>query len=762
MEEVSEAELVAEVRAGRVLDCGDGGRRPLDASLLRRCCHELRDEVDPRGIRLRNVAIAGSLDLAGMVVPFGLRFDQCKFDSPVMIEGAQLYELAMTRCDRLPGLLANGVRISRDLDLSGTRVTATQWTNLSNSKRAAVWLCEADIGGRLVCDDADILADGQRSIQADRMRIGGTADFRHQFTARGDMRLLGVRINGSLDFTGAHILSPAGQALDLNDAVIGGSVFLVSDAAGRRPVIMGRIDMSSARISGQFLVRNATLEGPAITPADSGYARSRARGTAVSAPRLSIGAELTLEESCQVIGGIDLSMSELSSVSIGPGCSLRAPDHTVLDLTNAELLAAFTVGERVPVEGTIRLAGARIRGNLCLQGAILTAPEDRHLIAAQGVKLDGELQLQDLEATDGDLGFRAASIGSVIDASGARLRNPGGYTLNLNQASIRGSVRLVDFESVGKLVLNRSTIEGRFICARGSLHCPRPSERNSRGHALEAIASTIRGGMDLSWKTISPSIDLTNTTTSFLADDPAAWPERYIISGFTYDRFERPQEGSSAPVWDHAARRTWLNRQADYDSGPYEHAARVFRQHGYINGARAILIAQRRQARNKITGRLALPRRALDAAYDFAVAYGYRPGRVLWALALLITLVAGSLLMHGPRSAMRAETPTGIVYTIRGPLDAASSVPPGTSPAARNPLRADACGGGQVRCFNPVLYAVDTVVPLISLDQRSTWYADAHAPYGTAMQWWLNAAAVLGWLLSSIFVLSLASLARSL
>jgi len=73
----------------------------------------------------------------------------------------------------------------------------------------------------------------------------------------------------------------------------------------------------------------------------------------------------------------------------------------------------------------------------------------------------------------------------------------------------------------------------------------------------------------------------------------------------------------------------------------------------------------------------------------------------------------------------------------------------------------DACGNGEVVCFNPLLYAIDTVIPLVSLDQRSTWHPDASAPDGTFMQWWLNAAIVLGWLLSSIFVLSLASLARS-
>jgi len=32
---------------------------------------------------------------------------------------------------------------------------------------------------------------------------------------------------------------------------------------------------------------------------------------------------------------------------------------------------------------------------------------------------------------------------------------------------------------------------------------------------------------------------------------------------------------------------------------------------------------------------------------------------------------------------------------------------------------------------------------------------------GLLMEWWLNIAAILGWLLSSVFVLSLAGLARS-
>ena len=66
-----------------------------------------------------------------------------------------------------------------------------------------------------------------------------------------------------------------------------------------------------------------------------------------------------------------------------------------------------------------------------------------------------------------------------------------------------------------------------------------------------------------------------------------------------------------------------------------------------------------------------------------------------------------------------------------------------------------------MRCFDAPLYAIDTVIPLISLDQRSTWYPDAGVRYGPVLLWWLDAATLLGWLLSSIFVLSFARLARS-
>ena len=68
-----------------------------------RACLELHDRVDSRGISLRGAAIVGCLDLAGIEVPYPLRFDGCVFDSAPSFEGANLHELALTGCDKNSG-----------------------------------------------------------------------------------------------------------------------------------------------------------------------------------------------------------------------------------------------------------------------------------------------------------------------------------------------------------------------------------------------------------------------------------------------------------------------------------------------------------------------------------------------------------------------------------------------------------------------------------------------------------------------------------
>ncbi len=752
MGEIDEAELTRAGQRGAVVEgLAEDGKRTVSGALLRRCCHELKDQIDARGLRLNNAIVTGALDLTGLVIPFPLRFEGCEFDTAPVVEGAQLFELSLAGCPRLPGLLGNGVRVRRDLDLSRSRIAGAHWTTASTSKRSAIWLCESEIGGRLLCVETSVDGLGDRAIQADRIRVGGSIRLIHQFRSQGEIRLLGARIAGTLDVVGARLSSVNGPALDLEDATCDGSMFVTEDPMGHRTEITGRVGMASMRIGGRLLIRNATIAAHTAVPKDSPYARPTAHGTALDAVRFSVGAEVLFTGQCEVTGRVDMSIGEMSSVSVGAGCVLKAAGRTVLNLTNSEIRADLRLDRDAVVEGTIRLAGAVIHGTLALRGQ-LSRPERRSLVGGTALTVDGDVVLDGLRTDGGRVNFRGATMGSLA-ADRAQLHNPGGCSVSLNQARVTGSVRLVDgFTSTGLVVLNRSTIEGRLQFTGGSFTCPGPGPYNQHGHAVEAISATVRGGIDLDWAAVAPSVDFTDTTTTFLADDPDTWPPSFDIAGLTYERFETPQYATPKPIWDQAARCAWLGRQAQFDSGPYEQAARVFREHGYADEADEILMAQRRHARR--VDHVAWPQRAADGIYA-AIGYGFRPSRVLWALAVLLVLVVVTLELPASQTTLRATNGNGAVYSTQGLL-----VSSGAPAAGGGSSRPDSCGDGEVRCFSPVLYAIDTVVPLISLDQRSTWYPDPDVSGGEVMLWWLNLATLLGWLLSSIFVLSLARLSR--
>jgi len=751
MSEIEEAELREALRAGGVAGSAPGeARRVVQAAVLREVLIGDQSLAGPDGLRLERVTVGGCLTLTGVTVRFPLSFRECEFDEAPVLEGAQLFSLAVLGSSRLPGLLANGLRVERDLELSGCRIAGAHWTSASTSKPAAVWLCEADIGGRLLCAGTVVDGRGFRAVHADRVHVGGAVRFIGGFTSIGEIRLHAARLESSLDLNGAQVTSLSGPAIDLEIADIKGSVFLIEDPGGLRPSIRGRVTLASARIGARLLIRNATMAAPAEERNGSIYERPSTIGAALNGRRLSVGAEVTLEGDSRVAGRVDLSMSDLGSMSIGDNCVLQAPGATALDLTSATVQTGFQLSGGARVEGTLQLAGAAVHGTFALHGE-LGQPGQMRLVDGTAVTVDGDVDLDGMRASGGAISLRGASMAS-LSARGAQIHNPGGYSLRLSQAVIKGPLRLINgFTSAGLVALNRTTVDGRMQLTGGSFVCPGPCEVNIQGNALEAISATVHGSIDLGWGHVSPSVDFTDTTTTFLADNPATWPERFTISGLSYSRFDTPQGAPATPVWDAASRIAWLSRQAVFDSGPYEQAANVFRQHGYTREAEQILIARHSHAR-KTSRHPARTRRAVDALYA-TIGYGYRPARVLWLLAVLLVLVATSLTIPAARATLRATNGNGDVYTTSGPLS-----PPAARPGAARP---DSCGNGAVRCFSPVLYAVDTVVPLISLDQRSTWYPDPDVSGGQLMLWWLNLATLLGWLLSSIFLVSLARLSRN-
>jgi hypothetical protein len=84
-----------------------------------------------------------------------------------------------------------------------------------------------------------------------------------------------------------------------------------------------------------------------------------------------------------------------------------------------------------------------------------------------------------------------------------------------------------------------------------------------------------------------------------------------------------------------------------------------------------------------------------------------------------------------------------------------------TDPRGDVHFAAEGCAAGLVRCYNPTLFAIDTVIPLLDLGHRTTWRPTRNGDYGSVFEWGLAVGGIIGWAASTIFVLSFARFHRS-
>ncbi len=673
-------QLLAASRARRGLRCAGA---EVDAGEFRAACLAA-GEADPYGLRLGGARVTGRLDLRACDVPVPLRFTSGEFTDPVNVQGASLHDLvirgdaATGRRSALPGLLAAGARIKRDLVLSGMTVTGSLPARAESRSSASVWITEAEIGG---------------------------------------------------------------------------SVFLLASPETRqRCRVRGRIELSHATVRGDLFIRDADLTAP---PAGGGVhfynvASSTAR-VLLLAPRLTLTGALQIEGETVLRGGIHLPGAQLGA-GLRLSGALWSPADTALDLSQSTLGGGVEAAG-ASIEGTMNLRNAQVEGPLVLERAVLGKPRDRVCLSAVNLRVTGDVLLGGLAAVGGCLNFRGASITGAFDAEDAYVSNPGDRTISLHRAYVTGNVRLCgSFRSSGQVVLNRAVIEGRLRADGATLAWRRPAapadppgRENERDTAFEAVFADFRGGIGLGWNVVAGTVDLTGATTTYLADRPERdWPAGSHVGGFAYARFEAVGSRGGA-VWGPAARIAWLSRMGTHDPRAWEHLAAVLRTAGDRDGAEAVLVAQLRRARPFRTA----PRRFFDFLQDVTVRYGFRPQRAVYLLLALIAAVTVALYLPGVQDRMRATDQNALVF----------------SPAGAHPLPGEAnpsgeCGNGKVRCLSPFFYAVDTVVPLIDLHQRSTWYPVDERD-GPLLGWALNLCTILGWAASTVFALSFTRLGRA-
>ncbi|MDQ1020297.1 oxidoreductase [Streptomyces afghaniensis] len=358
----------------------------------------------------------------------------------------------------------------------------------------------------------------------------------------------------------------------------------------------------------------------------------------------------------------------------------------------------------------IRLTDAQIGTDLMLNQAIVHRDRSGRSIAADGLTVGQDLQAELLES-HGELSLRAATIGVSLSLRGARLANPRErLAFNAPQLTVERSLYLtpagVGAQAMSGMTPARGTRIQRFSCEGG---IRLDDGRFGDAVDFEQARFTLTDDQELSLRRMQTPelrflgehpargrVVLSGAKIVNLMDRADAWPGpgRLHMGGFTYENLVPRGPFPLAERLDWVAAAT-----AEYNPEPYERLAAVLRAGGEDEDAREVLLAKQRRHRESLPPAAKL----WGYAQDWAVAYGYRPGRA--AVWMAVLWAAGSLAF---------------------------------AQAGHPPLKQ-----GEHPEWDPTLFTLDLLLPVIDLGQVGFWQLRG------GWQWLATAMILLGWILAT-------------
>lgn len=371
-------------------------------------------------------------------------------------------------------------------------------------------------------------------------------------------------------------------------------------------------------------------------------------------------------------------------------------------------------------------------GGLDLAGAALGQ------LSGDRLRVEADFQAWDLDSHEAAL--RGVRIGGGLFWQGARLRATFGCAMNANAAEIGADVFLRNgFFASAKVDFVRARIAGSLILSGGHL---KPS---NGGVALDLDSAEIGASLmfaipwsgDSAPARIAGDVDLSNARCAVLDDAPLQpeegqpWLEKdakLILDGFTYGRL-----GSRSPT-DWANRKAWLGCQPEADREgdafkpqPYEQLIKVLREMGHPAEAREVGRAKEGAHHSAVWHRTlegGWIQKALARAWWVTrwllfklTGYGYRPARPFACIGLPLLLVSLFIFASAYRQGfVTPAQPHAALAQIGADVDAIRGAAGGAGPPC---LAADLTEA--VPPFHAGMYVIDAFVPLVDIDQESSW-----------------------------------------
>jgi hypothetical protein len=618
------------------------------------------------------------------------------------------------------------------LEVRNGRIDGNVFCDKGFSARGTVRFVGTTVGGELNLRGASLAGTGATSLHATGAQVGGAVFLTDGFTAQGEVRMLGIVVGGDLYAAGATLAGGRSQryqslrAMTLTRARVTGDLVLTQGTQ-----VDGSIRLARATIAGNLQCGVGTFRHPRNAVLDASHAQ--VTGSVVVAD------DTTLE------GRVDLTgITVGGSVDIGAARFAQPDDGRALVAANARVSGGFSI--RAHVTGAVELRGISVGSDLSFGGAhVISANGSDPVVKGDRAQVTGSLLLNNGFQAEGEVRFRSATVNGHASAMRARLTNPGGRALNLTASTITAGLVLAEAEVHGETRMMATTVRGNAGFEGARLINPQGDA------ALMAAGLHVDGNMYMGDRFHAEGpVVLRGATVDTFQDDAQSWPESLDIDGFRYERLVCPQSDRG---W--RARSNWLRRQMAPSAQGYVHLADVYRSSGDETDARRILIERHNTLlhppdhwRDQLPqGPWELVRRGWRWLLRLTIGHGFAPGRSLLIAVPLVLLMAVWLTharSHDMLVPMEETAGTTGTVGVPSPSDCDDVYP----------------------CMQPFVYAVDTILPLPDLGQRTHWGPDQSQRGDTwfddgrvlaAALWTTNA---LGWVLGALVASSFTALVR--
>ncbi len=201
--------------------------------------------VHYKGVQLHGAKIEGPLDLAFADLPRPLILARCEVAQEINLQQARARFIALDGTQTAP-IAADRLHVEGSLFLR-ERFHA----------KGEVRLLGAEIDGSLDCDGGRFENPTGVALYADGVRVRGDVFLRNKFGAEGEVRLLGAEVGGDLDCTDGAFKNLGGNALLVDGARVRGEIFL-----GTKFEAEGVVRLPGAEIGGDLDCTGGSFNNP--------------------------------------------------------------------------------------------------------------------------------------------------------------------------------------------------------------------------------------------------------------------------------------------------------------------------------------------------------------------------------------------------------------------------------------------------------------------------------------------------------------------